>query len=463
MRKIEKVDQSGQFETPFDARITRNADDPAITKKYIITAERMDDVNWRDDDSVSFIKSNDNEPPQPDAGRTVIKTTLDGRTWLAAPNMAKAVDLTSAVPCRVETGGVIVSVFETDTKQNKLSNEQLNNIKAVPDKANMIDLSAHTNNSIPHVSPAERTNWNGKANATDLTTHVNDKTPHVSPSERENWNGKANVTDLTTHMNNTAPHVSSSDRTNWNGKANAADLTTHMNNTAPHVSSADRTNWDGKASANNLTSHTGNNTIHITSNERTLWNGRVPSVTNENIVYGTGAGGTVSNRSVSTVAGANHIVQRTAGGHITVHPTPIANTDAVSKQYVDVRGRWVNRYDAGKNVGSGAGLNCNSLITQFGTVGDGKKFLVEVLDGRANLLQAGLLHFRYGLEALFYGDAASENGIGYRIRIKFTRNPSLQVTGQVQASKVASAGNTNWYDDNITDYRIMRIDEWVEE
>ena len=85
MRKIEKVGQNGQFETPYDARITRIGDGPAGTKKYIITAERMEDVNWRDDDSLSFGKRGDNTLPNAKIEETQIVTKSDGTTWLIPP------------------------------------------------------------------------------------------------------------------------------------------------------------------------------------------------------------------------------------------------------------------------------------------------------------------------------------------------------------------------------------------
>jgi len=85
MRKIEKVGQNGQFETPFDARITRNYDDPAGIRKYIITAERMEDVNWRDDDSLSFGKRDNDALPDAKDAETQIITKANGETWLIPP------------------------------------------------------------------------------------------------------------------------------------------------------------------------------------------------------------------------------------------------------------------------------------------------------------------------------------------------------------------------------------------
>ena len=85
MRKIEKVDQNGQFEMPYDARITRADDGPVGTKKYIVTAERMDDVNWRDDDSLSFWKRNTDDLPGAKEAETQIITKSNGETWIIPP------------------------------------------------------------------------------------------------------------------------------------------------------------------------------------------------------------------------------------------------------------------------------------------------------------------------------------------------------------------------------------------
>lgn len=52
-------------------------------------------------------------------------------------------------------------------------------------------LTAHAEDSVPHVSPAERSSWNGKAEATALSTHAKDGTVHLTAAERNAWNGKA--------------------------------------------------------------------------------------------------------------------------------------------------------------------------------------------------------------------------------------------------------------------------------
>ena len=57
-----------------------------------------------------------------------------------------------------------------NNKQNALTSQQINNINAVPDKANASELTSHTDDTDIHVTPTEKTTWNNKANkATTLS------------------------------------------------------------------------------------------------------------------------------------------------------------------------------------------------------------------------------------------------------------------------------------------------------
>lgn len=57
--------------------------------------------------------------------------------------------------------------------------------------------------------------------------------------------------------------------------------------------------------------------------------------TRPNVLYGTNASGIYTQLTYSTTPTANDIVRRTSTGHITVPNEPTAETDAVSKKYVD--------------------------------------------------------------------------------------------------------------------------------
>lgn len=67
----------------------------------------------------------------------------------------------------------------------------------------------------------------------------------------------------------------------------------------------------------------------------TLLANKVDKVATANRVYGTDGSGAQTTYTIGTSATANNVVQRIAGGQITVPATPTANTDAASKQYVD--------------------------------------------------------------------------------------------------------------------------------
>ena len=52
------------------------------------------------------------------------------------------------------------------------------------------NLTAHANDSVKHVTAAERSAWNAKANSSDLTSHAGDTVKHITSAERSAWNGK---------------------------------------------------------------------------------------------------------------------------------------------------------------------------------------------------------------------------------------------------------------------------------
>lgn len=74
------------------------------------------------------------------------------------------------------------------------------------------DLSAHTSNENIHVTPTEKTNWNNKQDA--LTTQQINNINAVPD--------KANASDLTSHTDDTNIHVTTTEKTTWTNKANKA-------------------------------------------------------------------------------------------------------------------------------------------------------------------------------------------------------------------------------------------------
>ena len=68
---------------------------------------------------------------------------------------------------------------------------------------------------------------NSKANATDLTAHTGNGSIHITPDERTKWNGAAAT--LASHSGNTTVHITDAERTKWNGAVTSSH--THSNKT----------------------------------------------------------------------------------------------------------------------------------------------------------------------------------------------------------------------------------------
>lgn len=75
---------------------------------------------------------------------------------------------------------------------------------ATTDALNTV-VTAHTANTIIHVTSADKTNWNAKVDRSDLDAY-------------------ATTTALDNHTANTTVHVTSTDKTNWDAKVDQADL-----------------------------------------------------------------------------------------------------------------------------------------------------------------------------------------------------------------------------------------------
>lgn len=102
-------------------------------------------------------------------------------TWAAPEVPTKVSELdndsnfltSSDLSAHTSNENIHVSTTEKTTwnnKQNALTIQQINNINAVPDKANASDLTSHTDDTNIHVTPTEKTTWTNKANkATTLS------------------------------------------------------------------------------------------------------------------------------------------------------------------------------------------------------------------------------------------------------------------------------------------------------
>ena len=108
-RKLIKVDVDGnRVDEPMIVDIMRDDDFEGVTQHGTpITADRLNQGNWRGDKSLSFKKlAKDDEEPIPTANATQIFTRPDGRTWLLAPgNLRAPVEIGKTVGTTVQIDG----------------------------------------------------------------------------------------------------------------------------------------------------------------------------------------------------------------------------------------------------------------------------------------------------------------------------------------------------------------------
>ena len=151
--------------------------------------------------------------------------------------------------------------------------------------AKAVDLQAHKDDIIKHITAEERIDWNAKydkplggvpltdleafvqgvindsASDTELQAHANDQVVHITNAERIGWNAKYDKslsgipeTDLDTIV-----------QSKINQSATKTELANHTSNSTVHISDVERQAWN---------SHKADGIIHISSDERTKWNAK---------------------------------------------------------------------------------------------------------------------------------------------------------------------------------------------
>lgn len=191
---------------------------------------------------------------------------------------------------------------------------------AVSDRINAsaknVDLLTHTNNLDIHTSTAERTKWNAKYDKPATGVPMTD----LSEIVQNAINTAAKQVDLVAHKENAVAHITGEERIKWNAKydkpaggvpfkdlekavqdkidatAKNTDLVEHTNDKVVHITNAERLDWNGKykkpstgipttdldsalqtrigitATKDELNTHATDSTIHIVKEERDAWN-----------------------------------------------------------------------------------------------------------------------------------------------------------------------------------------------
>jgi hypothetical protein len=199
------------------------------------------------------------------------------------------------------------------------------------------DLSAHKNDTVAHITNAERLGWNAKylkpstgipltdldsatqtkintsATVSQLDAHVSNTTSHITASERDAWNE---------HKADLVKHITGDERNKWNAKYDRpstgipetdltaglqtkingmvtnTDFNQHATDSVRHVTQSERDDWDAKyekpltgipstdlhsdvvnkinnaATQTALDTHVNNTVNHILGTERTAWNAK---------------------------------------------------------------------------------------------------------------------------------------------------------------------------------------------
>ena len=144
-----------------------------------------------------------------------------------------------------------------------------------------LNLNEHKDDTIKHITDAERQNWNAKSDAHDHpyapSSHVGDST-HLAEGERQTWNAKSDAHDHPyaplSHVGDNT-HVTGTEKSTWNGKATSADITsainTHISNMSHGYMVPDYDNITVITGPNNIATYTAEvpGIIYVTNNMNT--------------------------------------------------------------------------------------------------------------------------------------------------------------------------------------------------
>lgn len=139
------------------------------------------------------------------------------------------------------------------------------------------DFNNHDNDSVRHITAAERTSWNGKTTYSAIETdfvkqsifnqhtgefsaHTSDKKMHVTEASQKQWNTAASKVE-----------------TIYNNYATSTALTSHVNNAASTYATKDTVNELSAQLTDHKTVRVGTNNPHVTSEERLAWNNKPDS------------------------------------------------------------------------------------------------------------------------------------------------------------------------------------------
>ena len=246
-KKITKVGQTDNKpiagEEPFFVNIER-AEGIIDEEGTPINAENLNKGNWRDDDSISFKKMDNNVLPNADMSETQIVTTADGKTWLIPPlGLGNAKDITDSVAASVKVDGVKADIEFTSDPQTQI-NGKANKTHAWTHRVGAPDDIGLANGSMPGLSTndysyADKTKVNSLAAVLEVASALQSDA-HIRFSKKTLSSGAIANEDVTIRAATTTADgvMTASDKTKLNGIATNADVSTIKTISANGVNAA---------------------------------------------------------------------------------------------------------------------------------------------------------------------------------------------------------------------------------
>ncbi|MGL5717723.1 MAG: hypothetical protein ACRCX2_32225 [Paraclostridium sp.] len=170
---------------------------------------------------------------------------------------------------KINTSDVVDHLNSHDTTKPLSANMGRELAARIPDGSTIGD---HLLDSIIHITPTDRSNWNSALQKTQVINHVASSlvdSPLSANMGRYLNEVKVEISDFERHTNDFG-HITNEERISWTDKVSSVDFTSHINSDI-HVTQIDRSRWDEKVDPIVYLTHVSSDS-HITADERILWN-----------------------------------------------------------------------------------------------------------------------------------------------------------------------------------------------
>jgi hypothetical protein len=224
----------------------------------------------------------------------------------------------------------------TGVPMTDLSEIVQNNIN---EKAKQADLVSHVDNTTVHITAEERIKWNGRYQKPTAGIPLS----HLEAFVQEVINNSASDAELSAHTGDTVVHITNAERLTWNAKYLKPTTGVPLSD----LDSAVQNRIVSSATKDEVANHTSNTTVHITADERDKWNSHRADL----VVHITGEERTKWNNKYDKPstgipeADLNASLVSKINGMTTVTDFNEHNTDSVKHVTQSERDKWNGKYD----------------------------------------------------------------------------------------------------------------------